>query len=45
MNERWVQSNQALPDVDITDILQENPCFNNNKKVQFKHQAHPEYAQ
>lgn len=45
MYERWHKSNFALPDVDKQDIQEENPLFNNGKKVSPEHQHHPEFTQ
>jgi len=45
MHERWHRSNMNLPEVDIQDIMDENPMFNNNKKVCPEHQHHPEFTQ
>jgi len=33
MHERWHRSNMILPEVDVQDIMDENPMFNNGKKV------------
>ena len=45
MFERWHRSNEDLPAADREDIMQENPLFNNGKKVSPDHQHHPEFTQ
>jgi hypothetical protein len=45
MHERWQKSNMNLPEVDVKDIMEENPIFNSNKKVSPEHQHHPEFTQ
>lgn len=45
MKERWQKNNMGLPEVDIQDIMQENPMFNHTKKVSPEHQHHPEFTQ
>lgn len=34
-----------LPECDIKDIMDENPRFNQGKKVSPEHQHHPEFTQ
>jgi hypothetical protein len=45
MFERWHKSNRNIPQVDLKDIFEENPNFNNSKKSSPDHQHHPEYTQ
>jgi len=45
MQERWNKANMNLPEVDIQDIMDENPMFNSGKKVSPEHQHHPEFTQ
>lgn len=45
MFERWHRANNILPQIDVKDIVEENPNFNCNKKTCPDHQHHPEYTQ
>ena len=44
MHERWHKSNNLMPQIDIKDIVEENPNFNQGKKTCPEHQHHPEYT-
>lgn len=44
MLERWHRSNNLLPQIDLKDIVEENPTFNNGKKTCPEHQHHPEFT-
>lgn len=45
MHQRWNLANEKIPSIDKGDILEENPVFNNGKKVSPEHQHHPEFTQ
>lgn len=45
MHERWHKCCMNLPEVDIQDVMDENPWFNNGKKVSPDRQHHPEFTQ
>lgn len=45
MQERWHRSNNLLPQIDMKDIVEENPTFNHGKKTCPEHQHHPEFTQ
>jgi len=44
MFDRWHRSNIVIPQIDLKDIFQENPNFNNYRKICPEHQNHPEYT-
>ena len=46
MYERWHKANAGIPDIDKKDIVEENPVFNKQMRVDSRpHQHHPEFTQ
>lgn len=44
MQDRWLKSLKAIPEIDRKDVMEENPNINGGFILEKRHQHHPEFT-